>query len=234
MHAWGLYRKALAENRRLRYTWIMGTIHPLRSRSTEPVALHDRAMDNLRFIRETMERAGSFTAISGWGTVLIGVTALSAAALAARQTTEAAWLAVWVGEALLAMGVSVLATARKARAVQMPLLSGPGRKFALSLAPPLLAGAVLTLALYPAGLVSVLPGLWLLLFGTHCPGHGDLLHAAGRGGSACTGRVGQCSTRHRLWRAAYLVRRLDRKEVRWLNSNRQQLGARPKWNRTAG
>lgn len=123
-------------------------------------------MDNLRFIRETMERAGSFTAISGWATVLIGVTAFGAAALATQQTTHGAWLAVWIGEALLAVAVSVWATVRKARAVQMPLLSGPGRKFALSLAPPLLAGAVLTLALYYAGMVAVLPGLWLLLFGT--------------------------------------------------------------------
>lgn len=144
----------------------MPTIQPLRNRPNEPVALHDRAMDNLRFIRETMERAGSFTAISGWATVLVGLTALGAAVLAARQTEPAAWLAVWLGEAALAMAVSAWATVRKARTVRMPLLSGPGRKFALSLAPPLLAGAVLTLALFGAGMIAVLPGMWLLLFGT--------------------------------------------------------------------
>jgi hypothetical protein len=143
----------------------MSSVHPLPSRGTEPVALHDRAMDNLRFIRETMERAGSFTAVSGWGVVAIGVTALLAAWLAERTTGPDQWLAVWSVEAVLALAIGVVSVARKARAAGMPLLSGPGRKVALSLSPPLLAGAVLTAVLFHAGLIPLLPGMWLLLFG---------------------------------------------------------------------
>ncbi len=123
-------------------------------------------MDNLRFIRETMERASSFTAVSGWGQVAVGVTALVAAVIAARQSTIEGWLAIWLGEALLAFAVAICAMGWKARAVQMPLLSGPGRKFALSFSPPMVVGALLTLVLYRAGLVGILPGVWLLLFGT--------------------------------------------------------------------
>jgi len=144
----------------------MASIHPIRPRLEEAPALHERAMDNLRFIRETMERAGSFTAVSGWGEIVIGSTALAAAYLASRQTDTEKWLAIWMGEALLSLVISGSAMFRKARAAKLPLLSGPGRKFALSFVPPMLVGAVLTAVLYGVGLVSVLPGLWLMLYGT--------------------------------------------------------------------
>lgn len=122
-------------------------------------------MDNLRYIRETMERAGSFTAISGWGEVTIGVTALIAAWFAGRAASPAQWLTIWSVEALLALAIGSVTVARKARAAGMPLLSGPGRKVALSLSPSLVAGAVLTAVLFRDGFLQPLPGVWLLLFG---------------------------------------------------------------------
>jgi hypothetical protein len=143
----------------------MGSI-PARTKSHEPVALHAHAMDNLRFIRETMERAGSFTAVPGVGGVLMGMSALGAAVLAARQTKLENWLAVWLGEAIFAVLIGVVAAARKARAVKAPMLSGPGRKFALGLAPSIFVAALLTGVLYRAGLYAVIPGIWLLLYGT--------------------------------------------------------------------
>src|SRR3954466_16162860 len=86
----------------------------------EPPALHDRAMDNLRFIRETMERASSFTAVPGWGGVKMGVTALCASFVAALQTTRNLWLATWVVEAMLALIIGGWAMDRKARASATP------------------------------------------------------------------------------------------------------------------
>src|SRR5918912_2567553 len=148
----------------------MASIHQFQARQTEkleePPALHDRAMENLRFIRETMERASSFTAVSGWGEVAIGVTALLAAFIAARQTTGKGWITTWVGEALLSLVIAGWAMDRKARAAQMPLLSGPGRKVVFSLSPPMFVGALLTIVLYRAGLASAIPGMLLLLYGT--------------------------------------------------------------------
>ncbi len=130
-----------------------------------PVALHDRAMDNLRFIRETMERSGSFTHVSGLGVVLMGLVALAAAGLAGMATDALAWLIVWTGAAGVALTVAVLMMARKSHADGMSLLTGPGRKFAWSSIPPLAAGAVLTLVLGQAGAMELLPGVWLLLYG---------------------------------------------------------------------
>jgi hypothetical protein len=148
----------------------MAKIHPIRPLpepgDQEPsLDLHARAMDNLRFIRETMERAGSFTALSGWGQVVIGITALLASWLASRQVSPENWLATWSCAAVVSILMGVLTTAMKARTARMPMLSGPGRKFMLSLAPPLAAGAVLTVVLFRAEMVGLLPGVWMLLYG---------------------------------------------------------------------
>ena len=135
--------------------------------STEqPPALHDRAMDNLRYIRETMERASSFTAVPGWGQVAIGVTALAATYLAAHQPTARGWLGVWLTEAVIALLIAGWLMDRKARALGAPLLSGPGRKVAFSLSPPMIVGALLTVVLFRSGLTGAIPGMWLLLYGT--------------------------------------------------------------------
>jgi hypothetical protein len=143
----------------------MATIRPIREPRPEPAGMHDHAIDNLRYIRETMERAGSFTAVPGAGGVLMGCTAVAAALVAARQGDAAARLAVWLGEAVLAFAIGSAAAAWKARRAGLPLLSGPGRKFLAGFVPPLVAGALLTLALYRSGDITPIPGLWLLLYG---------------------------------------------------------------------
>ena len=113
-----------------------------------------------------MERAGAFTAISGQGMMTLGVLATVAAWVAARQPTRRDWLATWLVAAGLSAIVSLWAIVRKARATGTPLLSGPGRKLLLGFSPPMLVGALLTVALYRAGLDGILPGMWLLLYGT--------------------------------------------------------------------
>jgi hypothetical protein len=123
-------------------------------------------MDNLAFIRDTMEAAGSFTAVSGWGMVAVGIIATAAAMIASAQHSVLQALYVWIAAAVLAPAVMLWAIVRKARRSRMPLLSGPGRKFVLSFSPPMLVGALLTIVLYRAGLVGAIPGMWLLLYGT--------------------------------------------------------------------
>jgi hypothetical protein len=131
-----------------------------------PKPLHVRALDDLQYIRATMERAGSFTAVPGWGMVAVGATALVATLVALRRPVAAAWLAVWLVEVVLASVIGGWALVRKGRRAQDPLLSGPGRRFGLAFLPPLVGGALLTAALYAAGETQLLPGTWLLLYGT--------------------------------------------------------------------
>jgi hypothetical protein len=123
------------------------------------------AIDDLRFIRETMESAASFTAVPGWGGVMIGITALAAAVVASLRPQVEWWVGVWGFEALCAFAVGASAIFWKARKAQTPLLSRPGRKFVLGLSPPMLAAAVLSIVIYRAGVFNLLPGLWLLLYG---------------------------------------------------------------------
>lgn len=133
-------------------------------RSTRPPVAPNVA-DDLRFIRDTMERSAAFTAVSGWGQVLLGATAIGAALLASRQTTSYGWLRVWLAEGLLALAIGLLACTWKANRRGLPLFSGPARKVALGLAPPLVAGAFLTFLLFHSGSNSALPAMWLLLYG---------------------------------------------------------------------
>jgi hypothetical protein len=149
----------------------MASIHqfpsrPIEDEPPEPPALHERAMDNLQFIRETMERSSAFTAVPGWGGVLMGLTALTGAVIATQQVTARDWLKVWLVVAVVAFIIGGWAIDRKSRASKLELLSGPGRKFALGMAPPIIAGALITVELYRLNLMRVMPAIWLLLYGT--------------------------------------------------------------------
>lgn len=147
------------------YLFAMPEQRPCRVRRPHLRPAHARALEDLRFIRETMERSVSFTAVSGWGQVVTGGTAIAAAFVAARQSSAHAWLTVWIAEAVLAVAIAVVAMETKARHAGLPLASGPGRKFATSFIPPIAAGAALTPVLFNAGLARLLPGVWLLLYG---------------------------------------------------------------------
>jgi len=130
-----------------------------------PIPIDARAADHLRYIRETMESAAEFTAVPGWGGVAMGITAVVAAFAASHQRTPRTWFGVWLIEAFVAVAIAAPASATKAHRVNSKLFSGPGRKFLFSFAPPIIAGGLLTFALYSAGWFAILPGTWLLLYG---------------------------------------------------------------------
>jgi hypothetical protein len=135
------------------------------SPADRPRSLNAHAIEDLRYIRQTMERAGSFTAVSGWGQVVVGVIGFLAALLALRPSSAESVVRTWIAAAIVSATVAGLSMALKARRAGVPLLSGPGRKFALGFVPPLASGVLLTGALYREGLLTWLPPVWLLLFG---------------------------------------------------------------------
>ncbi|MBV9507905.1 MAG: hypothetical protein JO323_23185 [Acidobacteriia bacterium] len=122
-------------------------------------------MDNLRYIRRTMERAGSFTAVPGVGGIFMGATAMAAAWIASSRPSATWWFSVWFAEAILALLIGSVAAACKSADARIPLFSAPGRKFMTGFVPALAAGALITLVLFRAGQFSLMPGVWLLLYG---------------------------------------------------------------------
>jgi hypothetical protein len=112
-----------------------------------------------------MEGAGTFTAVSGAGQIIVGAIGLLGSTMAAQTSTSGRWLAVWLGAAVLAVTVSGWTMVRKATSLQLPLWSGPTRRFAISFCPSLVTGAILTLSLFPTEVADRLPGVWLLVYG---------------------------------------------------------------------
>ncbi len=135
------------------------------SQQGKAVNIGDRAIDNLAFIRDTMERSVHFTAVPGFGGILMGVTAVAAAYIAAQQSTPYEWMAVWLVEAGLAFAIGLLAMWQKAKIAGGPLVSAPARKFARAFAPPLVCGVAVTLGLWRYGQYEVMAPIWALCYG---------------------------------------------------------------------
>jgi hypothetical protein len=132
-----------------------------------PEPIHAHAIENLQFIRDAMSRATEFTAVPGWGGVMMGVTAMVAAVLSGPPDSSERWLWIWLADGAVAAAIALVTMTLKARRQGTPLSSAaPAHRFALAYVPPLVAGMVLTPVFASMGLMARLPGCWLLLYGT--------------------------------------------------------------------
>jgi len=141
------------------------TIFKEKAVADELPSLSGRAIDNLQFIRETMERSTHFTAVPGYGGVFMGATAIVAAFIANSQPLVKDWLAVWLIEGVLAFAVGLFAMWQKSKIAKMPLTSAPAKKFAMSFLPPLICGIIITFGLWRFGHFEMMIPVWLLLYG---------------------------------------------------------------------
>ena len=123
------------------------------------------AADQLRYIRDVMARSDAFTAIPGRGSMAMGGLALVATFVLAPYAYDGFWLWGWLGVAVLACLSGTIALVRKAQIHRVPLGSGSGRKFLLGLAPAVAGGVLMTIVLWQADAVQLLPGAWMLLYG---------------------------------------------------------------------
>jgi hypothetical protein len=131
-----------------------------------PTPIDSGALDNLRYIRSTIEAAHTFTTVPGKGCIAMGLTALVAVGLESIPQLAPHWLGVWVGAAIVACSSALWFMEQKAHAQGLSLRRAVARRFFMTLAPAFLTGAILTAAL--AGHVDreLITGMWLLLYGT--------------------------------------------------------------------
>ena len=130
-----------------------------------PDSISGHAAENLRFIRQAMERGATFTAVPGVGGAVMGGTALVAAWLGSRQPTGNRWLLVWLGAAAVAAVIGLVTMARKAKGAGSKLTGANARRFAVGLAAPFVAGAAITYELWATRNFNVMTSAWLLLYG---------------------------------------------------------------------
>lgn len=144
---------------------------PDRNRAPDrlPAPIHAHALDNIRYIRDTMAQSGQFTAVPGWGGVAMGATAIAAAIVSGPPDQSLRWITIWFAEAAAAAAIALVTMARKARRSGTPFwTSRPGtsaHRFALAFVPPLIAAMVITPVFALTDLAARLPGCWLLLYG---------------------------------------------------------------------
>lgn len=139
---------------------------PNRPRRLDPTPIDSGAVENLQYIRRTMEAAGTFTTVPGKGCIAMGITALAAVAAESYPPLAAHWLAIWVGAAVLACALALWFMEKKAHAQGLSLRRSVARRFFMTLAPAFLAGAILTAALVDHVDRELITGTWLLLYGT--------------------------------------------------------------------
>ncbi len=133
--------------------------------ANEPINIGDRAIDNLQFIRETMERSTVFTSVPGYGGILMGATAVAAAYIASSQISVRDWLIVWLTEAVLAFFIGLLAMWQKTKLSKTSILSTPAKKLVLNSLPPMLCGVFITLGLWRLGHFEAMIPVWILCYG---------------------------------------------------------------------
>jgi len=139
---------------------------PNRPRENGPTPIDSGAVENLQYIRRTIEAAHTFTTVPGKGCIAMGITALAAVAAESYPPLTAHWLAVWVAAAVVACALALYFMEQKAHAQGLSLRRAVARRFFMTLAPAFLSGAILTAALVGRVDRDLITGAWLLLYGT--------------------------------------------------------------------
>jgi hypothetical protein len=139
----------------------------------------EEARENLRVIRQTMERSTKYSTLSGLSGVLIGLVAIvgvvisrsifavHGAVVDRNSEHEQLWQigAVWTAVLVIAVAIEFLANKRRAAGIGKHVVSQLGAHIVLAALPGFLAAAVLTTFFVMHGLLFSIWGVWMLCYG---------------------------------------------------------------------
>jgi hypothetical protein len=142
-------------------------------REWEPEALPvEEAQENLRVIRELMERSTKYSTFSGLSGVLAGLVSIAGCLVQhfyvltlPTQAQPAAFIVNWSIVVALAIGIDFMLTKRRAPLVGKTINSRLGRQMVTASIPALGFGALLTLAFVHKGLMHDVYPYWMLAYG---------------------------------------------------------------------
>jgi hypothetical protein len=130
------------------------------------------AEENLRIIRELMERSTKYSTFSGFSGVFAGLVAIAGCLVQhfvirslPGGSRTVAFLINWSAVIALAIGVDFLLTKRRAPLVGKTILSRLGKQMALASAPGLGMGALLTLWFLHNNMEQHIYPVWMLAYG---------------------------------------------------------------------
>jgi hypothetical protein len=135
-----------------------------KSRGPNTVALDTHALGTLQYIRASIDAAG-LLAVPGSAGIAMGAVGVLAAILVSLKSLAAHWLEIWLLAGLVASAFGTVLMAHQVISRGTALYRGPLRRFLMCLCPPLLVGAVLTWQLWLHAQTTLIPGVWLLMYG---------------------------------------------------------------------
>ena len=130
------------------------------------------AQENLRIIRNLMERSTRYSTFSGLSGVLAGTASIVGCLVTRALTTRGgvedngAFLLTWSLVIVFAIGADYLLMKRRAKRVGKTIVSQLGKQMLLASAPGLGTGALLTLFLLQHGLMVHVYPVWMLCYGS--------------------------------------------------------------------
>lgn len=132
----------------------------------------EKALADIDAIKAQLARGAEFR---GWGPATVALTGLMAAAAAVAQAAwlpdplaePGAWVALWIGTAVLGVAVIGAETVTRSRRLHSRLADEMIHAAAVQFVPAAIAGALLPVVLVRAApdVLWTLPGLWQVVFG---------------------------------------------------------------------